>query len=58
TPPPAKEEASEERLSVFEDFLQKLDFDEPPEPPKDDEEPDDDEPDKGEPGDTPKDGAP
>jgi bifunctional DNase/RNase len=57
-PPPAKEEASEERLSVFEDFLQNLDFDEPPDPSKDDEEPDDDEPDNGEPGDTPKNGAP
>jgi bifunctional DNase/RNase len=52
TPPPAltttadsKEEDSEERLSVFEDFLQNLDFDDPANPPKDDDNPDEEEPD-------------
>jgi bifunctional DNase/RNase len=52
-PPPAKlppspapeEEDSEERLSVFEDFLEKLDFDQGPKPSEGDEEPDDDLPD-------------
>ena len=51
TPPAPKEEASEERLSVFEDFFQKLDFDEPQEPPADDEGPDGDSPEPNEPGD-------
>jgi bifunctional DNase/RNase len=50
-PPPVKEEESEERLSVFEDFFQKLDFDEPPDTSTDDDEPDDDSPDTSELGD-------
>ena len=46
TPSPAPEGPdSEERLSVFEDFLEKLDFDEGPKSAEGDEEPDDDQPD-------------
>jgi bifunctional DNase/RNase len=44
SPAPAEED-SEGRLSVFEDFLEKLDFDQGSKPSTDDEEPDDDEPD-------------
>ncbi len=49
TPPAAKQpgEASEERLSVFEDFLQKLDMDDLTNPPEDDE-PDEPKPDSDE----------
>jgi hypothetical protein len=39
------EEDSQERLSVFEDFLEKLDFDQASKPSEGDEEPDDDQPD-------------
>ena len=51
SPPAPKEEVSEERLSVFEDFFQKLEFDEPPDKPSDDDKPDDASPDTSEPGD-------
>jgi uncharacterized protein len=44
SPAPAEED-SEERLSVFEDFLEKLDFDQGNKPSEGDDEPDDDEPD-------------
>ena len=44
SPSPAEED-SEERLSVFEDFLEKLDFDQGSKPSEGDEKPDDDEPD-------------
>jgi hypothetical protein len=44
SPAPAEED-SEERLSVFEDFLEKLDFDKGSEPTEGDEKPDDDQPD-------------
>jgi hypothetical protein len=44
SPAPAEED-SEGRLSVFEDFLEKLDFDKGSEPSEGDEEPDDDQPD-------------
>jgi len=44
SPAPAEED-SEGRLSVFEDFLEKLDFDQGSKPSEGDEKPDDDEPD-------------